>query len=973
MIIIGLASIAFFMNALLNKDVIGFKPLYVLLLLTFIFAFIKIIFEWYHYWSISIPVTPPVTKQYTVDVFTTFCAGEPYEMILETLNAIQAITYPHETYLCDEANDPYLRSVCEKLGIHHITRTDKINAKAGNINNALRQSSGELCLILDPDHIPVPEFFDAIISHFDNPEIGYVQIVQAYYNQHTSWIAKGAAQQTYQFYGPMMMCMNSYNTVQAIGANCTFRRSALESIGGYAPGLAEDMHTSMQLQARQWKSVYVPKILTQGLVPATLSAYYKQQLKWSRGVFELFVTTYFKLFKKFTWRQKLHYSLLPLFYLSGFIFLINFLVPAISLVTDLFPLQMDFLAFVVVSTPFITSVILIRHYAQRWVMKNNEEGFHVIGGLLFIGTWWIFILGVIYTFIRKDVPYIPTPKEIKDEKNFKINLPNVIVLLISITAIIYGLINDWNPYTIFMAGFVGLNCLFMVFMLIASSELKFRAGLTYHSYLNQTIKHVKNAKGRFWLFRRQVYAIIRPVSLLLSAFALCFTIYISTKPSEDRDLTTSSYLNHLKWGKTNDKKPLVGMNQKDTAGLFAIVEEHKVWEKEDKTVVSSKDSLNSYASLIPQPTYTLATKGVIYTKGSYWYKNIRPLTKKDIISDFGEMKLAGINEVKIYGPNIYDGSIFYAAEQHNLNISYSFWIPGPADFIHNTDNLKSLKKSILKTVRKNKNNEVITNWNLGNSTLQQLTNYYSAPQLYYAQNNFIKWLKRVVNEIKQIDSHRKITVDVTASSTLNLTANLLHKQIPAIDAFGLVIHDSKAFQNITDKLNVPYFFSSLDPAVLKDGGTPPAGGVFYAHWQDQEAASIVTFDGLKDVYGRNKPSLNQISEKWHGAIPANSLPPVKILKPALTPLAHRGLTYNALVYLNNKWNLAYNTKTELTFEWYLIKTDTLGNGFAMTLLGTGPFINVTMPQNIYTHRLYLIAVRGNNVTSDISTLNIPLK
>ena len=105
----------------------------------------------------------------------------------------------------------------------------------------------------------------------------------------------------------------------------------------------------------------------------------------------------------------------------------------------------------------------------------------------------------------------------------------------------------------------------------------------------------------------------------------------------------------------------------------------------------------------------------------------------------------------------------------------------------------------------------------------------------------------------------------------------------------------------------------------------------------------------------------------------NTLPPVKILKPALTPLEDRTLNYSALVYFNNKWNLALNTKTGLTFEWYLVKTDTLGNGFAMTLLGTGPYISVTMPQNIHTHRLYLVAVRGNNVTSAISTLNIPLR
>ncbi len=118
----------------------------------------------------------------------------------------------------------------------------------------------------------------------------------------------------------MMMTMNRYGTVLAIGANCTFRRSALDSIGGHAAGLAEDMHTAMQLHAKGWKSAYLPAVLTEGRVPSTLSAYYKQQLKWARGSLELLFVTYPKLFKHFTWAQRFHYGTVPLHYLSGLIF-----------------------------------------------------------------------------------------------------------------------------------------------------------------------------------------------------------------------------------------------------------------------------------------------------------------------------------------------------------------------------------------------------------------------------------------------------------------------------------------------------------------------------------------------------------------------------------------------------------------------------------------------------------------------------
>ncbi len=88
-----------------------------------IFGCLRVLHEWYHYFYITVPPEPLLTKQFTVDIFTTFCAGEPYPMIVQTLEAIQAITYPHNTYLCDEADDPYLKEICRRLGVHHVTRT----------------------------------------------------------------------------------------------------------------------------------------------------------------------------------------------------------------------------------------------------------------------------------------------------------------------------------------------------------------------------------------------------------------------------------------------------------------------------------------------------------------------------------------------------------------------------------------------------------------------------------------------------------------------------------------------------------------------------------------------------------------------------------------------------------------------------------------------------------------------------------
>ncbi len=522
MIFIGFFSAGFFLYNLFKEENVGHTSLYVLLMITMMYYCLKYMHEWYHYFSISVTPKPQAKRIYTIDVFTTYCAGEPYDMLEQTLTAMQAMTYPHTSYCCDEADDPDVRALCAKLGVKHVTRTVKVNAKAGNINNALKQATGELCVVMDPDHIPAPDFLDAVVGYFEDEKVGYVQIVQAYYNQTESLVAKGAAQQTYQFYGPMMMCMNTYGTVQAIGANCTFRRKALDSIGGHAAGLSEDMHTAMQMHAKGWKSIYLPSILTRGLVPATMSSYFKQQLKWSRGTWELLMVTYPKLFTKFTWRQKLHYFLLPFHYLSGIIFFINFLIPVISLFTGFIPLRMDVISFALAAFPVLAMSVLIRHFVQKWVAEENERGFHIVGGILQIGAWWVHSIGFIYTLLRKKVPYIPTPKNDNDPLPFILNVPNLIIAVVSLIAIVYGFTSNYNPYTTFMAVLAAMQILFMLFIFSISG---------YAPKESKAANVAMKIRAKTWLIV-QTHGFLRKYSVPLAVMVVTLFIAGYTKMKE---------------------------------------------------------------------------------------------------------------------------------------------------------------------------------------------------------------------------------------------------------------------------------------------------------------------------------------------------------------------------------------------------------------------------------------------------------
>lgn len=472
LILLGLFFSANFLWWFYSSDRVEYLPLYILVAISISFKLIRIYFEWYNFFGLKeIEHKVSIERDLKVDVLTTAVPGEPIAMIEESLTAMVNMRYPHTTYLCDEGDDARLKEICSRLGVVHVTREVKKNAKAGNINNALQSATGEITVIMDPDHVPGPEFLEAVLPYFDDPDIGYVQAVQMYSNVGESWISEGAAQQTYMFYGPLMQAMGHYGTAQAIGANCTFRRSALDSIGGHAPGLTEDMHTSMLLHAKGWKSVYIPHVNTKGLVPDNISSYFKQQLKWSRGAFELYFNVLPGIFSRLTWRQKLHYALLPLHFAIGIVVLLDILVPIFSLFSGIAPVILQpreaFLAII----PFLISTIAIKLYAQRWLIGDNEAGLQLKGGILLFGSWWTFLKGLVYAILNVTVPYLPTPKRDGLANNVTGLLPNMILIVLGIAAITYNMINDWSPYSWFMAGFVSVNTGMLLLVIFFSQQL----------------------------------------------------------------------------------------------------------------------------------------------------------------------------------------------------------------------------------------------------------------------------------------------------------------------------------------------------------------------------------------------------------------------------------------------------------------------------------------------------------------------
>jgi len=395
-----------------GKHIVNF-PLFVLLSTFFWYGVFRVVLIWINYLNITKPrVVPKPKKGLKVAIFTTSAPGEPLSMFEKTFEALNNVTYPHTTYLLDSTEDEAFKQLAEDYGVVWLDLANLPGAKAGKVNKALELTDEEFILILDPDHIAFPNFLDQTLGFFRDEKVGFVQVSQGYYNQSASMVAKGAAEQTYSFYGPTQMGLNGYGCAVAIGANCTFRREALESIGGHAVALAEDLVTSMRIHAEGWKSVYNPVIVSRGIVPEEFGSFAKQQLKWSRGVFEVLFVDYPKLFRKFTFWQKFSYGAISFYYFTGLLTVFFIAIPPLYFVTGAIPANMIFSEFIVKGLPIILVATAIYFYVQKFMCHPEiERGFHWRAMVLKYALWPIFFLSFILSVFNYEIPYIPTAKK----------------------------------------------------------------------------------------------------------------------------------------------------------------------------------------------------------------------------------------------------------------------------------------------------------------------------------------------------------------------------------------------------------------------------------------------------------------------------------------------------------------------------------------------------------------------------------
>ncbi|MFP3317837.1 MAG: glycosyltransferase family 2 protein [Thermoplasmata archaeon] len=364
--------------------------------------------------------------------------NEDPSTIKETLFSVrEALDSLGDLFLLDDSTDIEKvrenEDFCNKNNINYVHRENRRGYKAGAINDFLKKfgKNYDLIAVFDSDQRPVKSFFFDLLPFFNDPEIAFVQVPQAY-TEIYSRLALGATYQQMPFHNIVMSGRDVTGSAFILGSGFIARISALEKANYFDENIVtEDLATSLKLHSLGYKSIYVnyPGIWY-GEPPQTVDAYMIQQGRWSLGSFQAFGRI---LKTRINTRAFLDYLAGVLYWLKeGPLTIVELLAPIIFINFQLFIFKVDPVIFSLAYYPvFLFSIIL-------FVYSMRERSYGISGFLYHQFVEFLMMPPVTLSFIAwisgRKRPFRVTPKgkEIRISRWIILYIIIEIILIISI-------------------------------------------------------------------------------------------------------------------------------------------------------------------------------------------------------------------------------------------------------------------------------------------------------------------------------------------------------------------------------------------------------------------------------------------------------------------------------------------------------------------------------------------------------------
>jgi cellulose synthase (UDP-forming) len=335
-----------------------------------LYGFITTLMHIFMTWRLTVREAPSPREGLSVDVFVP-TINEPVALLRKTLLAVMRMEYPHETWLLDDGRRPEVDALAKELGCRYLTRPDNSNAKAGNLNNALLHSEADFLAVFDADHAPKKSFLTRTLGYFQDQSVAFVQTPQDFYNldsfqHHKKTGATDAWHEQSVFFRVIQRGKDYWNAAFFCGSCAILRRSALDAIGGFATGtVTEDLHTSVKIHKKGFRSVYHAESLAFGLAPSSVAPFLKQRIRWGQGAMQVWRKEGVFFCRCLTFAQRINYLASTITYFDGWQKGLFYITPAVVLASGIMPLTAFGPDFLVHFIPYFLLTFLVFEEVNR--------------------------------------------------------------------------------------------------------------------------------------------------------------------------------------------------------------------------------------------------------------------------------------------------------------------------------------------------------------------------------------------------------------------------------------------------------------------------------------------------------------------------------------------------------------------------------------------------------------------------------
>lgn len=226
------------------------------------------------------------------------CYNEPPEMVMATLDALNALQYRNFEVLVidnntrDEEVWQPVQAYCAQLGERfRFFHVDPLSGfKAGALNFALRATDpeAEIVAVIDSDYQVSPEWLTELVPHFRTAQIAIVQAPQDYRDGDENLFKTMCHAEYKGFFHIGMVTRNDRNAIIQHGTMTMVRRKVLEKVGGWDETcITEDAELGLKVFNAGYEAAYIEKSYGKGLIPDNFIDYRKQRFRWAYGAMDI--------------------------------------------------------------------------------------------------------------------------------------------------------------------------------------------------------------------------------------------------------------------------------------------------------------------------------------------------------------------------------------------------------------------------------------------------------------------------------------------------------------------------------------------------------------------------------------------------------------------------------------------------------------------------------------------------------------